>query len=52
MPIGNRRIGTYVDHPPLVRTTDVWDEHTIPPGLTRAQRIAPGTWHLAPGTWG
>jgi tellurite methyltransferase len=28
----------------VVRTTEVWDEHTIPTALCREHRIAPGTW--------
>jgi tellurite methyltransferase len=50
-----QRIGTFLDCPlcdraelpaglDLVRTTDVWDEHTVPTALTRTHRIAPGTW--------
>lgn len=27
-----------------VRTTPVWDEHTLPAALRRAHRLAPGTW--------
>lgn len=49
------RIGTSLDCPlcdraelpdglGVVRTTDVWDEHTVPAALRRAHRIAPGTW--------
>jgi tellurite methyltransferase len=28
----------------LVRTTEVWDEHTMPAALRRAHRVAAGTW--------
>ena len=28
----------------LARTTATWDEHTVPAGLRRAHRVAPGTW--------
>lgn len=28
----------------LVRTTDVFDNSTVPPGLLRAHRVAPGVW--------
>ena len=27
-----------------VRTTPEWDEHTVPPALRRAHRVAAGTW--------
>ena len=27
-----------------VRTTDVFDDRTVPPGLLRAHRVAAGTW--------
>lgn len=27
-----------------VRTSPVWDEHTLPAGLRRAHRLGPGTW--------
>ncbi len=30
----------------VVRVTDAWDERTIPAGLRRAHRVAPGTWGL------
>jgi tellurite resistance-related uncharacterized protein len=28
----------------LVRTTAVWDEHTVPDGLLSAHRVADGVW--------
>jgi tellurite resistance-related uncharacterized protein len=51
----SRRVGTFLDCPlcdraelpdavEVVRTTDVWDETTIPSALTRTHRVAPGTW--------
>ena len=51
----SRRVGTSLDcrlcdraelpaDLELVRTTDTWDEHTMPTGLRRAHRIASGTW--------
>lgn len=49
------RIGQALNCPPcdraelpdglrVVRTTQVWDERSIPEGLRRAHRIAPGVW--------
>ena len=49
------RIGSHLDCPlcdraelpddlQVVRTTDVWDEHTLPAALRRAHRVASGTW--------
>ena len=49
------RVGTPLDCPlcdraelpeglRVVRTTDVWDERTMPAGLRRAHRVAAGTW--------
>lgn len=49
------RLGTPLECPPCeraempdtlrhVRTTPIWDHDTMPAGLRRAHRIAPGTW--------
>jgi tellurite methyltransferase len=49
------RVGTFLDCPlcdraelpadlAVVRTTDLWDEATIPAPLQRVHRVAPGTW--------
>lgn len=41
---------TSIDRPELpaglehVRTTEVWDEHSVPAGLRRAHRVADGVW--------
>jgi tellurite resistance-related uncharacterized protein len=51
----SRRIGTALDCPlcdraelpdllQVVRTTEIWDEQTMPSGLRRAHRLAAGTW--------
>jgi tellurite methyltransferase len=54
----SRRIGTPLDCPlcdraelpellAVVRTTETWDEQTMPAGLRRAHRLASGSWgHL------
>lgn len=51
----SQRVGTSLDCPPcdraelpedleVVRTTETWDERTLPKGLLRAHRIPTGSW--------
>ncbi len=41
---GRRHLGRLPDGLVLTRTTDVFDEHTVPAGLLRNHRVAAGVW--------